>query len=371
MTGRPSRPAWCALWLLLAPVAHAQSTATGEVPAPQPGSPVAGGGVVPAAIAGSECAGDRFVLLQERGFAPALASELRTDFATELAHRGISLCDAESSAGREPAAVVGVQANDAAVTISLDDRVTHKRVARDLSLQGIPANGRALAVAIAIDELLRASWAELTLRRPGALEPEEDDSDDYDSAARSSQPGGPRAHAKTRYQLGADLMYLHTSRELDAFALSVRATAYPWDWGWFVLELGGLGSVPVSSPRGDVLAAGGRSALTAGACSRGREHASTPGARVVGCGGARGELDLLMLRGLRPEMARANKELAAVVHASLVGSLSVLVHERTYLFGELSLGAVLQGTEATDGTRTILGITGMLFSLHVGMGYDL
>ena len=53
--------------------------------------------------------------------------------------------------------------DDVATSISVDDGVTKKRVARDLDLRSIPADGRAMMIALALDELLRASWAELTL----------------------------------------------------------------------------------------------------------------------------------------------------------------------------------------------------------------
>lgn len=45
----------------------------------------------------------------------------------------------------------------------MTDSVTKKRVARDLTLDKLPLDGRALALAVAAEELLRASWAELAL----------------------------------------------------------------------------------------------------------------------------------------------------------------------------------------------------------------
>ena len=325
----------------------------------------------PAPLPGAECVGDRFVVLHETGFEPALAAEVRTDFATELAHRGLGVCTSAASSSGEPAAVVELEARDSLVIISLDDRVTHKRVARDLSLQAIPANGRALAIAIAIDELLRASWAELTLRRPEGEE-EEDEDDGY--TVVETQPINAREHGRThrsrraavatRYHLGADVGYLHTAHNFDAFALDARASVRPWGWGWFDLSLGGLAAVPAHSADGNVVAAGMRAALTAGACAR-------SGARVSGCAGPRAELDVLSFHGVHPKLAEARRAGAAVVHGSLVALLAVSLREQTYMFGELALGAVLHGAEATNGSRTLMGVTGMLLSLNVGLGYEL
>ena len=48
-------------------------------------------------------------------------------------------------------------------TIRVGDLIMDKRVERTIDLGRIPANGRALAVAASTDELLRASWMELTI----------------------------------------------------------------------------------------------------------------------------------------------------------------------------------------------------------------
>lgn len=50
-----------------------------------------------------------------------------------------------------------------AATIEVRDGVTAKRVARDIDLGALPEDGRALGVGVAADELLRASWVELSL----------------------------------------------------------------------------------------------------------------------------------------------------------------------------------------------------------------
>ena len=49
------------------------------------------------------------------------------------------------------------------VTIDVRDGVTKKQLVRQIDLQSFPDDGRALALAVAADELLRASWAELAL----------------------------------------------------------------------------------------------------------------------------------------------------------------------------------------------------------------
>jgi hypothetical protein len=313
---------------------------------------------------------ERFIALESSGLSPALAAEVRTDFATELRHRGLDVCD-PASAERAASAAVRVEARDEVAIIELDDHITHKRVARDLSLRGIPANGRALAIAIAIDELLRASWAELTLTRRRASEQddaEQDEEDDgdygYEPARRRTVDARARARLPTRYQLGADLGYVHTRDNFDGFSLGGRGVVRPWGIGWFELGIAGLGTLPASGRLGEVMAAGFRSSLTAGVCSRQDKLAH-------GCAGARAGISLLSFRGLHPELARAGSELGVVVDSSLIGQLGARLSATLTLFAEFGVGAVLQGAKATDGLETVMGVTGLLMSANLGLGFDL
>ncbi|HVY28698.1 MAG TPA: hypothetical protein VHB79_19210 [Polyangiaceae bacterium] len=141
------------LWLtLLAPAAHAQQV--------------------------SDCSGERpWVSLAgnlRKAVVHAVASELRAG----LAPSHIDVCELGDKTAGEPLARVSITQEGEQARFSLDvtDSVTQKRVGRDLSLDKLPADGRALALAVAAEELLRASWAELALRgvhRPDTAPPPE------------------------------------------------------------------------------------------------------------------------------------------------------------------------------------------------------
>lgn len=317
------------------------------------------------------CAAERFVVLRTSPeLDAALMAEVRTDLATELEQRGLAVCAPEESA-HAPAVVVDVRPLGSALVIELDDRLTHKRVARDLSLQNIPANGRALAVAIAIDELLRASWAELSLK--SAAQPDsEGEQPTAPPRVQATRPVSARGKwgvwspRPREIELGVALGYAHTKHDFDAFSLSARAALHPWERGWVELRLSGLGSLAASSPRGDVLARGLGGSLTAGACT-----GNAASARLFGCAGARGSIDWLRFRGVRPELAEARQRDSVVVYASAVALLALRLSQRLSLFVELAPGAVLRGAEATDGTRTLLGVTGFLLSTQLGLGVQL
>jgi len=83
----------------------------------------------------------------------------------ELTSRQIDLCDAADQTAPAPIAVVvtSIGETSASVRVGVRDSVTEKSLSRDLDLANVPSDTRALTVALAADELLRASWAELAL----------------------------------------------------------------------------------------------------------------------------------------------------------------------------------------------------------------
>lgn len=81
------------------------------------------------------------------GVSACMASEVETHTVTATLH----VRPAVSSVG------------EADVTLEIADRATEKSLSRHLPLETFPADSRALALAVALDELLRASWLELSL----------------------------------------------------------------------------------------------------------------------------------------------------------------------------------------------------------------
>lgn len=150
----------------------------------------------------------------------------------ELESRGLDLCDASD---RKPIAVLRLAAHEGDVTLTVEarDRITAKELKRDVPVGNYPADARPLLVAVAMDELLRASWAELVLKdAPAPAEPPPKAVTDVvaDVIARPVQPRSLRARlgasaaidhfADGATLLGGDLAFgiWLTSR----FALSLR-----------------------------------------------------------------------------------------------------------------------------------------------------
>ncbi len=91
------------------------------------------------------------------------AASIREELDAELARA--RLCSAAAAPGTKPLARIHVALRSpTAATIRIEDAVTKKTVEREVDVADLPADGRALPIAIAADELLRASWAEVSLR---------------------------------------------------------------------------------------------------------------------------------------------------------------------------------------------------------------
>ncbi|MGE0323327.1 MAG: hypothetical protein AB7S68_13540 [Polyangiaceae bacterium] len=137
---------------------------------------------------------------------------------------GVSVCERTARAKQPPLAEVRFAAsNDDSVSLSVDvkDSVTRKRVGRDVDVRGYSQEAQALAVAIATEELVRASWVELELdssrdhqaeeaheRRPAAdvvHRVNQDTIGANEAGLRIDLRGAFEAYAAGQTHLGADL----------------------------------------------------------------------------------------------------------------------------------------------------------------------
>ncbi len=184
-----------------------------------------------------------------------IAANLAEHLASELRIRGIDLC-ARPPAPRAPIARVRLHVDHPALgpiqaTIEIEDAVTNKRLERTIDLTNIPVDGRPLAVASSTDELLRASWVELSVNDapPPATAPPPAV---LRAVAESEDP--LRWHPPPHLELGAevDASTFFGHRYAAGAALMLR--------GWFLprmaglLEAGGDLGIPRSSVHGTVRA---------------------------------------------------------------------------------------------------------------------
>jgi len=115
--------------------------------------------------------GRPWVLMEVSGLDRAFAARLISDLRAGLRPSRVDACPTAPVRRREPLATVKIvpsAADPLTVSIDVSDSVTQKRIGRDVDLAHVPADGRAFALAVAAEELLRASWAELALDRDKA-----------------------------------------------------------------------------------------------------------------------------------------------------------------------------------------------------------
>ncbi|HEX6239832.1 MAG TPA: hypothetical protein VFZ61_03015 [Polyangiales bacterium] len=310
-----------------------------------------------------ECAEQRYVTLLAPGaFDAILLEEVHKDLATELLPRGFCVRAARVS-GLEPAAEIELAMRDATrVAVRVDDHTTGKQVARDVSLRRIPAGGQALAIAIGIDELLRASWAELMLR-PRASAPAEELASEPDALpARATVGAGAttRTAPQRRWGLGLLAAYSYAASDWSAFGPDLRLSFRPLRLLLLEAGAGGVWTLPVDTALGRARARGASALFSVQLCA-------DPHARLNVCGGVRTHVTWVQFSAAASAEAQAHeRSLVAVVLAAPV-QLRVRLIERLALALEASLGAALRGARATDGTDTLLGLDGLVVSAGLGL----
>lgn len=281
---------------------------------------------------------------------PALADHL----AAALAARGFTLC--RSAAGQNVrVAALRIEVAGAVARIELSDSVTAKRVERTLDLGELPADGRPLAIASSADELLRASWAELTLiDAPPPVQP--------------PPPAVTRAVAvtqlpQTRFR-AAELDIAGSAiaqRRRSAFGVRLQL-GY-----WFTPRIG-MFLAPAFASGLHRSAEHGRVAVDATSLEMGVMYGLTPVSRTLGAAVEGGvSVQRLSFNAEAAPLSEANSfsDWSVMSSARLRGWLGV---ER--LRATLSLGAVygLRPSRAYDGTRVVTSNEGAGLEALAGIG---
>ena len=107
------------------------------------------------------------VTFSDGAWSEGFEEEAFQDLRAGLASRRIETCLAAHGPERPPAAAIVIGSGgeeNVKVTVEIHDAVTEKSVSRDVDLTSMPADGRALAIAVAADELVWASWAEIAYK---------------------------------------------------------------------------------------------------------------------------------------------------------------------------------------------------------------
>jgi hypothetical protein len=283
------------------------------------------------------------------------------DLRAGLRQRGIAACPLGSAGSEPPIALLELEAGEPArvsVGIEVHDALTEKRVLRDLDLRQLSPDARALAIAAAADELLRASWAELAL----------------DDAPEPSRPPPPEVERAVR----ASLSPARVGRR--DVALGARGAVEHHGGGHTLLGGDAFVTVWLSERLGLELSVGLRHGLREDATHGSVESRALCSALDLGLAVLpRGQtLSLTATLGaafasLRMRGAAEGTALdaegsgwSAQARAGVV--LGLALHDAFALRAQVGLGAPLRSVEASDAGRVISSTSGI--EVHAGLGAE-
>lgn len=294
------------------------------------------------------------------GFAERVLSDLRAG----LANRGIDACSDSEGAGEPLASVIIAPTSGPSVAVALEirDAVTEKRVMRDVDLARVPEDGRAFAIAIAVDELVWASWAEIALAKRSAKKPRRAPPPEVVRGVKTVLPEREEPGRATRLGARAALEHFgggQTHLGADAAAL------FPFtEHVGLELALGLRQGRQVEAAHGHVLS----SAAGLGAMLRVTLLRALP-------------LELSLFAGPRVGLARftgralpdaRGTELSGVVVFARGGALAgVRVLGPLWVEASGGAGAPLRGLEASDAGHVVSGVSGLELFAAAGLTVEL
>lgn len=297
-----------------------------------------------------------------RGFAEQVLGDLRAG----LTSRGIDTCPDDSGPRSEPplatVRVAAAEPTSVAVSVEVRDAVTEKRVSRDVDLARVPADGRAFAIAIAVDELVWASWAEIALAktRRSAPHPVKPPPPEVVAGVARELPQRDERNALLVLRFAAE-HYGGGQTQLgaDLGALLPLATRLTLD-----LDAGFRQGLRVSAPDGRVLssAIGGSAALRYAVL-----HAPAGDAGVA----LGAHLAVTRFRGAAGAPAH-DAELSGLTAFARLGAFgSLRLGGAFYLDATAGAGAPLRALEATDDGEVVTGVSGVEVFGALGLGVAL
>ena len=282
---------------------------------------------------------------------------------SSLVARHVDVCVSEEESLSAPLATLEVTPTDAetiATTITVNDGVTRKRVARDLDLRGIPPDGRALTIAVALDELLRASWAELLLSdvRPSATAPKVV----TDAVLPNAEASAPAQTLPKAWEVGVAMGAARFTEGHSQLGVDVIAGYFPWSRLGFCARLGVRSGFAVQAPHGEIRS-------TALALRLGVNAAVLPRTGRVGVD-LLGEALLTRVTFVAEPSStagvRGSERTAAASYVVMGARAWYVLLQPLRAFVQVGGGVPLHTAYAADGDVRVTGLGGLLVTGDVG-----
>jgi len=303
------------------------------------------------------------VVFESAGFSRAFAERVLGDLRAGLANRGIDACASAEGPKAAPLASVRITETSGpsvAVALEIRDAVTEKRVIREVDLSRVPADGRAFAVAIAIDELVWASWAEIALAKrskatPKAKPPPE--------VVKGVERVLPEREERT-LRLGALAAFEHHGGGHTALGADVAASFPLGTRLGLGFALGLRQGRPVEADHGRVLSsAAGFEAMLAVNLVRALplELGLFAGPRAA----------LVRFTGDPSATSRGGEFSGLVLHLRAGAEAGIRVLGPLWVDLAGGAGAPLRGLEATDAGQVVTGVSGLELFARAGLMVEL
>ncbi len=319
--------------------------------------------------AAEACAPDRAAWLRITfagdAFRPDLQTLVTAQLDADLRDKHISLCEAGAApADGVPLAEIALTlAQGNVLGLEVRDGVTDKRLAREVPLSSVPGDALVLSIALATEELLRASWIEAAFPTAGARPPLEPPRPVPPVVAQVNAEQVARLPRATVAQVAVLAVVERATGGLTGFGPDARFT-----WGRR-LALGARFGFRASPDVG-----------SADGLVRGREVGAglTLDYAVVshdapwgGAVGVRGDVLDLELSGTPARGAQASS--GSSLTTTLSGTVGgwVRIGSPWRLAGELAVGAPLHAVTATDSGATAVSLSGLLVGVAVGIAAEL
>ncbi len=296
-----------------------------------------------------------------------LEGSLRERFVAQLgaalAARNIELCDDD-----RVVAAIDIEPKGDQLRIVASDSLFDKRIERTIDVATMPTDGVPLMLALATDELLRASWAELFVPdAPAARMPV---APEIRRAVGAPVPGElvhetPAAGRTARFEIGAQCAGEVFGGGQHQLGGDLAAGYWIHPRAGLIAAAGARLGLPTTAARGEVRS-------TAVPISLGIRLALVEPRRALG-------LDLAMRSTLvpvhfaseatPPARGRERTAVAFVGGAALRGTLSISPSAFAWL--EAGAGVTLRGVEARDALEPVTALSGVMVGASAGVATKL
>lgn len=283
-----------------------------------------------------------------------------------LSPQKIAVCTETEDFNRGMAVVFLERLDRGSVRIDVADELTNKRVSRDIAISRGADGSAALSVAVAADELLRATWAELSLRK----------NEESTAIAPPSSPLAPAVEEEKQEISAARVDRLPALRMGIAGVADVFVDGSPFFGGDLVLG-SHFGDViewslfggPRATRQNEVSSLGGARAIAASWGGSLAWPVARSGGFVFGPVASLQSM-YAWYSGTATDDGPAIEELDAGGWSLqvLAGATARMHLDGFYMSLGTQWGGAVRGFEVTDGRGVLGGMRGFLWSSTLGMG---